>query len=39
MCVIGKDKDGREITERRMKDRDCKCQPGERGKGCPVKGA
>uniref|UniRef100_A0A915B6M0 Uncharacterized protein n=1 Tax=Parascaris univalens TaxID=6257 RepID=A0A915B6M0_PARUN len=39
LCVIGKDKNGRDITERRMKDRDCKCQPGERGKGCPVGGA
>uniref|UniRef100_A0A0M3ICK0 Thyroglobulin type-1 domain-containing protein n=1 Tax=Ascaris lumbricoides TaxID=6252 RepID=A0A0M3ICK0_ASCLU len=39
LCVIGKDKNGRDITERRMKDKDCKCQPGERGKGCPVGGA
>ncbi|KAK0398463.1 hypothetical protein QR680_002598 [Steinernema hermaphroditum] len=39
MCIIGKDKDGREINERRMKDKDCKCQPGERGNGCPVGGA
>ncbi|CAG9539670.1 unnamed protein product [Cercopithifilaria johnstoni] len=39
LCVIGKDQDGRDITERRMKDRDCKCQPGERGHGCPTDGA
>uniref|UniRef100_A0A8R1XTV8 Uncharacterized protein n=1 Tax=Onchocerca volvulus TaxID=6282 RepID=A0A8R1XTV8_ONCVO len=39
LCVIGKDQDGRDITERRMKDRDCKCQPGERGHGCPTSGA
>ncbi|VBB26482.1 unnamed protein product [Acanthocheilonema viteae] len=39
LCVIGKDQDGRDITERRMKDRDCKCQPGERGHGCPTGGA
>ncbi|OZC11034.1 hypothetical protein X798_01860 [Onchocerca flexuosa] len=39
LCVIGKDQDGRDITERRMKDRDCKCQPGERGHGCPASGA
>ncbi|KAM3725973.1 Thioredoxin AMT13 [Dirofilaria immitis] len=39
LCVIGKDRDGRDITERRMKDRDCKCQPGERGHGCPTSGA
>uniref|UniRef100_A0A0N5AR73 EGF-like domain-containing protein n=1 Tax=Syphacia muris TaxID=451379 RepID=A0A0N5AR73_9BILA len=36
LCVIGKDRDGRDITERRMKDADCKCKPGERGKGCPA---
>uniref|UniRef100_A0A1I8EPF3 Uncharacterized protein n=2 Tax=Wuchereria bancrofti TaxID=6293 RepID=A0A1I8EPF3_WUCBA len=39
LCVIGKDQDGRDITERRMKDRDCKCQPGERSHGCPTDGA
>ncbi|TMS38030.1 hypothetical protein L596_004845 [Steinernema carpocapsae] len=39
LCIIGKDKDGRDINDRRMKDKDCKCQPGERGNGCPVGGA
>ncbi|VDD90670.1 unnamed protein product [Enterobius vermicularis] len=39
LCVIGKDRDGRDITERRMKDEDCKCKPGERGNGCPAPGA
>uniref|UniRef100_A0A915PHQ2 Uncharacterized protein n=1 Tax=Setaria digitata TaxID=48799 RepID=A0A915PHQ2_9BILA len=39
LCVVGKDRDGRDITERRLKDRDCKCQPGERSQGCPVSGA
>ncbi|CAD5226661.1 unnamed protein product [Bursaphelenchus xylophilus] len=39
VCVVGKDVDGHEITERRMKDTDCKCQPGERGPGCPADGA
>ncbi|VDK76284.1 unnamed protein product [Litomosoides sigmodontis] len=39
LCVIGKDQDGRDITERRIKDRDCKCQPGEHGHGCPASGA
>ncbi|EFO18670.2 hypothetical protein LOAG_09824 [Loa loa] len=39
LCVIGKDRNGRDITERREKDRDCKCQPGERGHGCPISGA
>ncbi|KAK6024463.1 hypothetical protein OSTOST_09725 [Ostertagia ostertagi] len=27
---------GRDITERRMKDADCKCKEGERGHGCPA---
>uniref|UniRef100_A0A914E5C7 Uncharacterized protein n=1 Tax=Acrobeloides nanus TaxID=290746 RepID=A0A914E5C7_9BILA len=39
LCVIGKDSSGREITQRRMKDSDCKCQPGEHGQGCPAAGA
>jgi len=39
LCVIGKDQDGRDRTERRMKDSDCKCQPGETGPGCPAVGA
>jgi hypothetical protein len=39
LCVIGKDNDGRDRTERRMKDSDCKCQPGETGQGCPAAGA
>ncbi|KAI6181001.1 hypothetical protein M3Y98_00782100 [Aphelenchoides besseyi] len=39
LCVIGKDGNGRDLTERRMKDSDCKCQPGERGNGCPATGA
>ncbi|CAD6196167.1 unnamed protein product [Caenorhabditis auriculariae] len=36
LCVIGKTPDGRDITERRMKDSDCKCQEGERSRGCPA---
>lgn len=39
LCVVGKDRDGRDITERRMKDADCKCKEGERGNGCPAGGA
>lgn len=39
LCVIGKDQDGRDIVERRMKDSDCKCQVGEKGSGCPAQGA
>lgn len=39
LCVIGKDNNGRDITERRMKDSDCKCQPGDRSRGCPAQGA
>jgi hypothetical protein len=37
LCVIGKDNNGRDITERRMKDSDCKCKPGDRT--CPLEGA
>jgi len=36
LCVIGKDSDGRDRTERRMKESDCKCQPGEVSQGCPA---
>ncbi|VDM56207.1 unnamed protein product, partial [Angiostrongylus costaricensis] len=36
LCVIGKTAEGRDITERRMKDSDCKCKEGERGPGCPA---
>ncbi|PIO63293.1 hypothetical protein TELCIR_15106 [Teladorsagia circumcincta] len=36
LCVIGKTAEGRDITERRMKDADCKCKEGERGHGCPA---
>lgn len=36
LCVIGKTTEGRDITERRMKDSDCKCKEGERGPGCPA---
>ncbi|VDM83708.1 unnamed protein product, partial [Strongylus vulgaris] len=36
LCVIGKTAEGRDITERRMKDADCKCKDGERGPGCPA---
>lgn len=39
LCVIGKDSEGRDITERRMKDSDCKCQPNERSRECPAPGA
>ncbi|CAD5219038.1 unnamed protein product [Bursaphelenchus okinawaensis] len=39
LCVVGNDKDGHQITERRMKESDCKCQPGERGPSCPADGA
>lgn len=35
LCIIGKDGNGREITERRMNDADCKCKAGERGPECP----
>ncbi|KJH46359.1 hypothetical protein DICVIV_07569 [Dictyocaulus viviparus] len=34
LCVVGKTAEGRDITERRMKDSDCKCKEGERGPGC-----
>ncbi|EYC13074.1 hypothetical protein Y032_0045g1255 [Ancylostoma ceylanicum] len=36
LCVIGKTAEGRDITERRMNDADCKCREGERGPGCPA---
>ncbi|KAF8375472.1 ccg-1 [Pristionchus pacificus] len=36
LCTIGKTPEGRDITERRMKDVDCKCKEGERGPGCPA---
>ncbi|WKY04394.1 hypothetical protein Q1695_005413 [Nippostrongylus brasiliensis] len=36
LCVIGKTAEGRDITERRMKDADCKCKEGEKGPGCPA---
>ncbi|EFO89989.1 hypothetical protein CRE_22082 [Caenorhabditis remanei] len=36
LCVIGKTPEGRDITDRRMKDADCKCKEGERGPGCPA---
>lgn len=36
LCVIGKTPEGRDITERRMKDVDCKCKEGERGPECPA---
>ncbi|VDM98308.1 unnamed protein product [Thelazia callipaeda] len=39
LCVVGKDHNGREVTERRFEDRDCKCELGERGNGCHIKGA
>jgi len=39
LCVIGKDANGRDLTERRMKDSDCKCREGDRSPGCPVAGA
>jgi hypothetical protein len=39
LCVIGKDVDGRDITERRIKDSDCKCKPNERSRDCPAAGA
>uniref|UniRef100_A0A158P6Z4 Secreted protein n=1 Tax=Angiostrongylus cantonensis TaxID=6313 RepID=A0A158P6Z4_ANGCA len=34
LCVVGKTPEGRDITERRVKDSDCKCKEGE--KGCPT---
>uniref|UniRef100_A0A7E4ZY21 Thyroglobulin type-1 domain-containing protein n=1 Tax=Panagrellus redivivus TaxID=6233 RepID=A0A7E4ZY21_PANRE len=37
LCVTGKDQDGRELTQRYMKDSDCKCQAGS--PGCPAAGA
>lgn len=39
LCVIGKNGEGRDITERRMKDEDCKCKPHERSRECPAQGA
>uniref|UniRef100_A0A914XN48 Uncharacterized protein n=1 Tax=Plectus sambesii TaxID=2011161 RepID=A0A914XN48_9BILA len=36
LCVVGKNADGRDITERRMKEIDCKCREGEVGSGCPA---
>jgi len=39
LCVIGKGLEGRDITERRMKDSDCKCEPGDKSPGCPAQGA
>jgi len=39
LCVIGKDVDGRDITERRMNDVDCKCQPNEQSRECPAQAA
>ncbi|CAI4223851.1 unnamed protein product [Auanema sp. JU1783] len=36
LCVVGKTAEGRDITERRMKDADCKCKDGEKGPGCPA---
>jgi len=39
LCVIGKDANGRDLTERRMKDSDCKCRADDRSPGCPVPGA
>ncbi|KAL3108452.1 hypothetical protein niasHT_015374 [Heterodera trifolii] len=39
LCVVGKDSAGREITERRRKETDCKCQKGERSAQCPADGA
>uniref|UniRef100_A0A1I7XC45 Secreted protein n=1 Tax=Heterorhabditis bacteriophora TaxID=37862 RepID=A0A1I7XC45_HETBA len=36
LCVIGKTAEGRDITERRMKDAECKCKEGEKGPGCPI---
>jgi len=39
LCVIGKDNEGRDITQRRMKDSDCKCHPNERSRECPAPAA
>jgi len=39
LCVVGKDVDGRDITDRRMNDSDCKCQPNERSRECPAPAA
>jgi len=39
LCVIGKDSEGRDITDRRKNDADCKCKPGERSRDCPAQGA
>ncbi|GMR33673.1 hypothetical protein PMAYCL1PPCAC_03868 [Pristionchus mayeri] len=36
LCTIGKTPEGRDITERRMQDADCKCKEGEKGPGCPA---
>uniref|UniRef100_A0A915DIX9 Uncharacterized protein n=1 Tax=Ditylenchus dipsaci TaxID=166011 RepID=A0A915DIX9_9BILA len=39
LCVIGKNSEGRDITQRRLKDSDCKCQPNERSRDCPAPAA
>jgi len=39
LCVTGRDSEGRDITQRRLKDSDCKCQPGDRSRECRAQGA
>uniref|UniRef100_A0A183CMC4 Secreted protein n=1 Tax=Globodera pallida TaxID=36090 RepID=A0A183CMC4_GLOPA len=39
LCVVGKDSAGREITERRIKETECKCQKGDRSLQCRADGA
>uniref|UniRef100_A0A914WAE6 Uncharacterized protein n=1 Tax=Plectus sambesii TaxID=2011161 RepID=A0A914WAE6_9BILA len=39
LCVVGKAKNGTEITDRRMKEEDCKCAAGQTGPECPAGGA
>ena len=39
LCVIGKNAEGREITERRFKDIDCKCRPNDHSRECPAPAA
>ncbi|GMT02319.1 hypothetical protein PENTCL1PPCAC_24493 [Pristionchus entomophagus] len=36
MCTVGRTPEGHDITERRMKEEDCKCKEGDTGKDCPA---
>jgi len=40
LCVVGKDANGQDKTERFLNDADCKCKPGQgASNGCPAGGA